>query len=85
MEYRAKQRILNRRILNGQETLKEMINIKTLAISEIENKITFRFHLILITLRWIQLLIQVTAHGAIDVNQGEHFSIGGGSTNLNNY
>jgi hypothetical protein len=27
MGYRAKQRILNREILNGQETLKEMLNI----------------------------------------------------------
>jgi hypothetical protein len=27
MEYRAKQKILNRGLLNGQETLKEMFNI----------------------------------------------------------
>ena len=27
MEYRAKQRIHNRRILNGQETLKEMFSV----------------------------------------------------------
>lgn len=83
MGYRVKQRTLFRRISNGWETLK-CSSSSPVAIREMENKITLRFHLIFITLRWIKLLIQVTVHSAIDVNQGEHFSIAGGNTNLIN-
>ena len=44
MGYRAKQRILNRGISNGQEALQEMFN--SLTIREMQIKTFLRFHLI---------------------------------------
>ena len=43
MRYRAKQRIHNRRILNGREALKEMFQV--LSHHEMQIKMTLRFYL----------------------------------------
>jgi hypothetical protein len=75
MEYRAKQRILNRGISNGQEALKEVFNIQI--------KTTLRFHLILI--RMAKINTQVTTHAGKDVEKEEHNTVAGEITNWYNH
>ena len=52
MQYRDKERILNQRILNGQETLNECS--KFLVIREVQIQMTLRFHLMTIRMAMIE-------------------------------
>ena len=82
MGYNAKQRIHNRRILNGQEALKEMF--KVLLIREMQIKMNLRFHLTPNRMTKIkkkkkkQKTPQVTVHVGVDVEKEKHSSIAGG-------
>jgi hypothetical protein len=75
MEFRDKQRILNRGILNVQEALKEMFNIL--------NQNDQSFHLI--PIRTVKIINQAISHAGRDVEKWEHSYITGGIANWYNY
>ena len=93
MMYRAKQRILNRGILNSWEHFK---CLTFLVIEEMEIKTTLRFHLTPIRMATIKSKKQTNkkkknpktqrrAHAGKDVEKGEHSSIADGIANLQNH
>jgi hypothetical protein len=81
MGFRAERRILVRGLTNGLEALKEMFNI----LSHQENANQNDSETILQLSEWLRSKTQLTVHAGDDVEQGEHFSIAGGSTNLYNH
>jgi hypothetical protein len=74
MGHRTKQRIPKRGISNGQDALKEMLNILRHQGSIL--KITLRFYLTPVRMS------QETAHAGKDVEKGEHCSTDGRNVNL---
>ena len=81
-EVQTKQRILNRRISNGTETLKEMFIILSHQgnVNQNDSEIP-----ILHLLEWLRSKTQMTAYAGEDVEQGEHFSIANRSVNLSSH
>ena len=78
MWYRAKQKILNRGILNNEKYLKKWST--SLVIREIQIT-NLRFHITPIRLGKIKTVLkkcQVTGHAGEDVKKEEHSSIIGG-------
>jgi hypothetical protein len=89
MEYRAKQRILNRGILNGQDAPKEMST--SLVISELQIIMTLIFHLTSIRMaktkknKIKKIKTQMTAYAGEDVEKEEQSLLMGlqaGTTSL---
>ena len=80
MKYRSKQRILNRGISNGQETLKEVFNIINLQGNANQNDSEIPSYTCQNGYDQ-KHKVQLTLAGK-DVEQGEHSSIAGWSANL---
>lgn len=83
MEFRAKQRILNRGISNGQQYLKKYS--ASPVIREMQIKTSLGFHLTPISMAKIKKKkTQMIAYDGKDVEQGEHSSIACESANVYN-
>jgi hypothetical protein len=74
MGYRAKQRILNRRVSNGQEAIKEMLRVFSHQGNANQNDSPIKM-----------AKIKNSPHAREDMKQDGHSSIVGGSANLHNY